>query len=173
MVQIYAALDIENFNRYYVLMALKVFIYEIENKYRKIGKMKVSKVIMDSINIVLKLDKSFILESFSSRRLIYLPFIEFITGTDLGWDFERFDYSIYQKELFEKSYSKKENCYILEIKEMMKEKVLKEMLDNIGIFNYFYDIYQECKKTISLLEENIYLNPYHIAERKIKFKYLV
>lgn len=172
MLQIYAALDTENFNKFYLLIALKAFLNEIEMKYEKIGKRKAAKGMMDFINIILKLDRSFNIESFNITRNIYLPFIEFVTGTDMGWDFQKFDFNVYQEELFAEFYSKKEKCYILDIQEMMKDKIWKKRLEAIGVFDYLYDIYQECKNTVSLLHEDMNINAYGMAENKIRLKYL-
>ena len=169
--ELYSQINTSEFNKNYIIPALKSLVIEVENRYKKIGKINISKFFMYYLEPELSLDIGFNLISIIEREFIPMDFIEFVTGVNLWDDLENFDYGIYQKILFDKCFNEEEQAYILDFNKILKDKELKMICAKIKIWDYIYDIYLECKKTLEKLEGNNNINCYHISEETIKNKY--
>lgn len=171
--EIYSELDTIGFNKLYIIPALSVFIKQIKEGCNKIGKINVSKRILELIQIEIELDCEFELYTTFWKEYIPIWFIQFITGTELQWDISNFEYSIYQKKFYEKCYDEEKKTYILNFNKIMKDKELKEICSKLKIWDYLYDIYIESKKVLDMLKENKKINVHNISKKDIVYKYII
>lgn len=164
-------IDRVKFNKKYVIPALSSFICMIETKCRSKGKMEISRAIINMISPEIELDFKF--DFVSNLNCIY-PFswiVHFVTGIELEWEVGLLDYAIYQKQLYEKCYDEKEDVYILKFKEMLKDKELKDICSEVGVFDYLYDIYSACVETLLEIFENPSIDTYNIKNKELREKY--
>lgn len=168
---LYLEIDKKGFNEY-LLGALKCFVNEIQIQYYdKIGKLKVSRTIVNSLEVTLFFDRTFEFIGIINRLPLYLEFIEFVTGTKISDDLARFDYEIYQKTLYEKCYQKEEERYKISFTKMIKDKELKAVGGKLKIWDYLYDVYLQCVNTINILQEDKNANVFNIGKKYIEDKY--
>lgn len=172
ILQLYSEMDTSKFNQFYLIPALKIFVNELKSRYKKIGKINVTKAVMELTKLEIHLNKKFeIIESYGFE---YLPmaFVEFVTNMNLYHEnMQCFDYAIYQKELYKRCYDKKTDTYILDFNKMLKEKDLKEICIKLKICDFVYDLYKSCEKTLNLLENSNDINVYNIDKEAFLKKY--
>lgn len=172
ILQLYSEMDTSKFNQFYLIPALKIFVNELKSRYNKLGKINVTKAVMELIKLEIHLNRKFeIIESYGFE---YLPmaFVEFVTNINLYHEnMQCFDYAIYQKELYERCYDKNTDTYILDFNKMLKEKELKEICIKLKICDFVYDLYKSCEKTLNLLENNNDINVYNIDKEAFLKKY--
>lgn len=171
ILQLYSEIEPEQFNKLYLIPALKIFINDVKNRYKKMGKINTTKAIMDLLELELHLDRRFKIIGGLQFRYPPIDFVEFVTGIDLNKDMQFFDYGIYQKMLREKCFNEKIGAYILDFSKMLREKDLKEICDKLKICDYIYDMYKSCEKTLELLENDNKCNAYNIEKESLYKKY--
>lgn len=169
--ELYSSFKKEEFNTLYVIPSLKVFIEEVEKRCNRIGKMNVSKAILSIIQLEIYLNRAFEQESSFGYQCDYMDMVKFVTGIDIEISISLFDYGIYQKDIYEECFDEEMNIYIIEFLQAIKNKKLKEIFDRLKIWDFFYAIYNECKKALELLEEDNNINVFNIGKKKIKNKF--
>ena len=169
--ELYSSFKIEEFNTLYVIPSLKVFIEEVEKRCNRIGKMNVSKAILSIIQLEIYLNRAFEQESSFGYQCDYMDMVKFVTGIDIEISISLFDYGIYQKDIYEECFDEEMNIYKIEFLQAIKNKKLKEIFDRLKIWDFFYEIYNECKKALELLEEDNNINVFNIGKKKIKNKF--
>lgn len=168
--QLYSELNISEFNKTYLIPALKIIVNGVKNKYKKIGKINASKAIIDTIQLTINLDLEFRTVGIEIKNWLIMDFIKFVADIDIQWDLNIFDYGIYQEVFYQKCFND-EHLYVLNFNKILKDKELKIICDRLKIWDFMYDIFLECEKALEALHEDSNLNVYHIAKKDIEKKY--
>lgn len=168
--QLYSEIETKEFNKWYIIPELKAFINDINIQYSKLGKMNVSRAILNLIRLEINLNKAFEEECAIGYTYSYMDFIEFVTGINIEAELSSFDYGIYQKELYEKCFDEEENEYKINFLQVIKDKNLRQIFDKLKVWDFLYSIYIECEKILEILENNDELKPYEIGKQNIKNK---
>lgn len=169
--QLYAEIDKINFHKRYLLPVLSYFVFEIQNKARTKGKMGIVRAMIDMFSIEIELDEMFDMNADFSYVNIFSWMIHYVIGNEIGSYMGQFDYSIYQKQFYQKCYDFEENGYQLNFKKILKDKELRDICASLKIWDYLYDIYLTCIEILEKLQKNPQMDSYHIAEKKLKEKY--
>ena len=133
--------------------------------------MNVSKAILSIIQLEIYLNRAFEQESSFGYQCDYMDMVKFVTGIDIEISISLFDYGIYQKDIYEECFDEEMNIYKIEFLQAIKNKKLKEIFNRLKIWDFFYAIYNECKKALELLEEDNNINVFNIGKKKIKNKF--
>lgn len=173
VLQLYSALNTEKFNKEYAIPLLDCFVRILENKRKTNGKIGIAKAMIDLLSINIKLNGKFEIYSTTSRIFEPLWMTQFVTGTEIEWDIGYFDYSIYKEILDNKCYDKENEAYILNFKEILKDKELKKICSELEVWDYLYDIYCESVNVLEALKQNKELDLYHIVAKKFEEKYFI
>lgn len=168
---LYSEIDRANFNKRYVVPVVNLFVNSVQERAKSKEKLEIVKSIIDITSIEIQLNEKFDIECNWSRAYVFSWLIYFITGLEIEWDIGSFDYSIYQKQLYQKCYDPEEDVYILNFKEIWKDKELNKICSKLGVWNYLYDIYLSCIETVELIQKNSQADVYHIAKKKLEEKY--
>ena len=168
---LYSELDTVKFNSDYVIPALDAFTRIVEIKSRSSGKMGIARAIVGLTEVEVELDEKFDLYWIFSRIYRFSWALEFITGTEIRRNIGWFEYSIYKGVFEDKCYDKEEQVYRLDFKKILKDKELRDICKELGVWDYLYDIYSESIGVLDLLIENRKLNSYHIVSQKFEQKY--
>lgn len=173
ILQIYSEMDRINFNDKCVIQPLTVFISMIKKEDRINGKMRVSREIIDLFDIEVYLDDEFNVVSNLSNFCILSCIISFVTGSEIEWDIGLFEYSIYQEELYQKCYDEEEEMYILNFKDILKDKSLRNICSSIKVWNYLYDVYLICVEVLEELKKHPEMDVYHFGQSRLIEKYYI
>lgn len=168
---LYSEINRREFNRSYLIGALKAFEKEMNQENQKVEKMQVVQKIINSIETTIYLNKAFEAIGNINRIPIYTTFIEFIIGDAIENYLFRFDYGIYQQTLYQETYNKENEEYEIDFKKALKNEKLKKDFEKLKIWNYLYDVYLEIKKTIEKLDKNIETDAFCTSKKYIEDKY--
>ena len=168
---LYSEINRREFNRFYLIGALKAFEKEVNKENQKVEKMQVVQKIINSIEPTIYLNKAFEAIGNINRIPIYTTFKEFINGDAIENYLFRFDYGIYQQTLYQETYNKENEEYEIDFKKALKNEKLKKDFEKLKIWDYLYDVYLEIKKTIEKLDKNIETDAFCTSKKYIKDKY--
>lgn len=168
---LYSEINRKEFNSLYVITALEYFINEIKINYKNIGKMKVSRAIIKSLELTSYFNKAFECIGNVNRTQLFMVFVEFIIGSNIESDLARFDYGIYQKVLYQKCYNKENEEYEINFIEIMKDESLRNVFNKLKIWDYLYDVYLECENALKILLKNKEADVFNIGKKYIEDKY--
>lgn len=161
---LYSELNRKEFNEYYVGTSLAYFTKEVKYRYNNIGKMKASKAIINFIEPTIFLDRTFEYMGSIKRMEIIMDIVEFVTGANLELDLSRFDYGIYQKELYKNCYSEEFEEYEINFSKIIENVELKKLFDKLKVWDYFYNIYLKCEKALNILYKDDETDMHKIGE---------
>lgn len=169
--QLYAEIDRIAFYKRYLIPLLEYFILEIQKKARTKGKMGRARAIVDMFSFEIELDETFDKKADLSYVNIFSWMMPYVIGNEIERDIGQFDYSIYQKQFYQKCYNFEQNTYLLDFKKILKDKELRDICASLKIWDYLYDVYLICIEVLEKLQENPQIDSYHIARRELKEKY--
>lgn len=168
---LYSELDRKEFNNI-ILGMLSCFVHSISNQYEKVGKMKVSKAILNSLETSIYFDVEFEYLGSINKLPFYIWFVEFVTGTNIVYDLFRFDYEIYQKVLYEKCFNEENGEYEIDFRKMLEDKELKVIGEKLKVWDFIYEVYLQCERTVDILRKDINTDVFNIGKKYIaKFFY--
>lgn len=171
ILELSCALNTTQFNEQYLIPIMQEFVEEIEGQYQKLGKMKVSKAIMDLISLRIELDTKFNLLTIINKAYEFLWMIEWITGIKLEEAVGKFEYGINQKEWYQACYQQERGTYELEFKKILQDKQLRKICDSLKVWDYLYDVYKISKQVLQKVQADTSLNAFHDKKKEIEEKY--
>ncbi len=169
--QLYAEIDRITFHNRYLVPVLSYFVFWIQNKAKTKGKMGIVREIVNLFSIEIELDETFDSSADLSHVNIFSWMIPYVIGDEIGSYMGQFDYSIYQKQFYQKCYDLDTFCYLLNFKKILRDKELREICASLKIWDYLYEIYLIAIEVLEKLQENPQMDSYHIAQRRLKEKY--
>ena len=154
-----------------VIGMLNCFLNVIERSYEKIGKMRVSRAVVNILETTLYFDVMFDYLGNINKLPMYMLFVEFVTGTNIVDDLCKFDYEIYQKVLYKKCYDNEDYGYNIDFRKMLEDKELRTIGEKLRIWDYIYDVYLQCDKVTEILENDRNIDVFNIGKNYIEDKY--